>query len=68
MPEALWRTLDGDESGRILGRAKVGDLMRNVKVVWEIVTQMMDLMVVSLECEKRVERMSAFTYNHERRS
>ena len=25
-------------------------------------------MVVCLECEKRVERMSAFTYNHERRS
>ena len=41
-PEALWRTWDGDESGRILGRAKIGDLMWNVKVVWEIVTQMMD--------------------------
>jgi hypothetical protein len=68
MPEALWRTLDGDESERILGRAKVGDLMWNVKVVLEIVTQIMDLMVVCLECEKHVERMSAFTYNHERRS
>jgi hypothetical protein len=42
MPEALWRTWDGDESGRILGRAKIGDLMWNVKVVWEIVTQMME--------------------------
>jgi hypothetical protein len=44
MPEALWRTLDGDESGRILGQAKVGDLLWNVKVVREIVTQMIDLM------------------------
>jgi hypothetical protein len=26
------------------------------------------LMVVCLESEKHVERMSAFTYNHERRS
>jgi hypothetical protein len=37
MPEALWRTLDGDESERILGRAKVRDLTWNVKVVLEIV-------------------------------